>query len=394
MRKMINLKTNISMNSRFLENDFFGKYSRNAKGIITSWANNAYGIIRRTDNWNIRFIEYNPENNKPLIDTSSKEQIMKCHIVAKGIVTSWFENTGWIEFSLLENKYYAHMNKCMEKIRHENSMNFIINSSDSELLLRHLKEELSDIEVSQKILPYLSDRDRNIIKKMVKGYIDYIVNKIDINAIYLSKQELVTLFYLSNHPNENVFCPYFMDSFAFENSCESFGTDIVLKMKGNDKDGVFYTAQIQDKGLGIVNSILDGSYYETPRSVMHTSREKHIRNTNCSPKDGLYLPSKLDIMIVREILKKAVEKGLCIVNSNGLTWYGVGDLGQKSQLAYMWGKMFNFRKLDTGGYEGDEIPFGDIELFCHTTGLRQLLYRVYDAAKEQAWRKIIDELFI
>ena len=73
-------------------------------------------------------------------------------------------------------------------------------------------------------------------------------------------------------------------------------------------------------------------------------------------------------------------------------WIGTGDRGQKSQLAYFLGKVYNYKHTISGN-TGENFPDESLCRLFGEKNLYKLLAQVHNAKKTQSWRSKIDAIF-
>ena len=105
------------------------------------------------------------------------------------------------------------------------------------------------------------------------------------------------------------------------------------------------------------------------------------------------LPKELDTAMARKYFSIAIRNGYMAKNGeNNYHWYGTGDKGILSQLAYFCGKVYGYRYTISGN-SGQNFPEDSLNKLFGVTRLYSSLTQVYNAKKIQRWRSKIDSLF-
>lgn len=109
--------------------------------------------------------------------------------------------------------------------------------------------------------------------------------------------------------------------------------------------------------------------------------------------DELSLPKELDTKRARKYFSKAIEKNYIEKINNGkFHWIGTDNKGNRSELAYFCGKIYNY-KHSISGNAGENFPENALNNLFGVKRLYSSLTQVYNAKKNQKWRTLIDELF-
>ncbi len=109
--------------------------------------------------------------------------------------------------------------------------------------------------------------------------------------------------------------------------------------------------------------------------------------------DELSLPKELDTKRARKYFSRALEKKYMEKLNNGkFRWIGTNNKGNRSELAYFCGKIYNYKHSITGN-NGESFPEDALNKLFGVKRLYTSLYQVYNAQKPQKWRTLIDELF-
>lgn len=104
------------------------------------------------------------------------------------------------------------------------------------------------------------------------------------------------------------------------------------------------------------------------------------------------LSNMLNTKRAQQVFKGAVDKGWMQPNGRGgYTWIGIGGKGKWTQLAFMCGEIYGYKKGVNCRNDGNNIPFKDLEELFGITGLNDKLTKCWEA-KSQAWRTPILEM--
>ena len=118
---------------------------------------------------------------------------------------------------------------------------------------------------------------------------------------------------------------------------------------------------------------------------------------------GIVLPLELDTDRARAAFAEAIARGWMVEASNGYEWRGVdgrGGWGANSQLAYFCGCIYGYKwgadKWGNGyaGNVGEELNYDALERLFSVRNMSETIRQVHNRDKPQAWRKIIDRIFI
>lgn len=108
---------------------------------------------------------------------------------------------------------------------------------------------------------------------------------------------------------------------------------------------------------------------------------------------GLPIPKAINTERAQKYFQKAIEKGYMKLENGKFIWLGVGGKGKKSQLAYFCGRVYEY-KYSINGNVGTEFPEEELVKLFGVTRLYTLLTQTYAATKQQAWKVLIDDLFV
>ena len=109
--------------------------------------------------------------------------------------------------------------------------------------------------------------------------------------------------------------------------------------------------------------------------------------------DSIGLPKDLDRPVARMAFREAIAIGYMKKTEDGrFRWIGTGDRGQKSQLAYFLGKVYNYKHTISGN-TGENFPDESLCRLFGEKNLYKLLAQVHNAKKTQSWRPKIDAIF-
>ncbi|MBR1789130.1 MAG: hypothetical protein IJ762_08110 [Bacteroidaceae bacterium] len=104
------------------------------------------------------------------------------------------------------------------------------------------------------------------------------------------------------------------------------------------------------------------------------------------------LQGVLDTRVAREAFAICIEKGWMEETQNGYKWIGVCKRGQIAQLAYLCGKIYDFKHNETK-HKGGEFPEEALDKLFNVKNLEKQLVQAYSSLKPQKWRALIDEIF-
>jgi len=294
--------------------EFINPNAYNKKAI---WANGQYGRISYTDDDHYRFIKIDKDEEGNDIDINNSDAKRKqCPIVANGIIASWF-----LHRETANNKkiFYNYLNNCKERIKKEEEAKFRLNIPQLSILLMHLKNELALFETSIPLFEYITPEDKNILTQLAKGYICYVLDQFNFeNNCRFSKDEILTLLYLSNHSEEDVENPFYISPNIFVSTCNNIGEDYLYIASTNDG----YFVQIKEEGLGVIESLLDGIEAEE-------DYEKDSQELKCNS-NIIITEGKRDIFI----------KNIISMNRHGIYSRLDGSQPNDEELAELFGQVF------------------------------------------------------
>jgi hypothetical protein len=108
--------------------------------------------------------------------------------------------------------------------------------------------------------------------------------------------------------------------------------------------------------------------------------------------NSIKLPKELDTPRARKYFKIAIEKDWLKQEEGKYHWIGTNDRGNKSELAYFLGRVYNYVHTITGN-AGEDFPEESLNKLFGVKRLYSSLTQVYNAQKPQRWRSQIDAIF-
>ena len=133
------------------------------------------------------------------------------------------------------------------------------------------------------------------------------------------------------------------------------------------------------------------------------SQSEARKNTVAKRDSGLVLPLELDTDRARAAFAKAIDRGWMVEAANGYEWRGVdgkSGWGTNSQLAYFCGRIYGYKwgadewGKGYAGNVGEELNYDALERLFSVRNMSETIRQVHNRDKPQAWRKIIDRIFI
>ena len=361
------------------------------------WANGKFGsIYDLEDNCVLRFIEVPNGTHYKYKEEDWKE---KTPVLASGIVVWWLlYRRSKSVFDIFES--YYQMRLAQYKARREKDADSWKYDIEDEFLHKEwLKIEDKCVNNSQALFDFVSERDGKEIQDIINAYwcfIDHtkLLSKISshMDADDLLELEYKILDILSLHGDEidpnkkDTKQIYDFKELRFYTKEEITEASLDMQKKGwiscfvdDTEDGLGPAYWHKLLSLGVI-------------ALREFLKKSHSNNNALQNENQCELPSDIDTARARRYFQRAIDKGYILLSGDKYVWKGIDGKANKSQLAYLCGKIFNY-KHGINGNCGSEFPEASLGELFGIKRLYSLLSQVYCAQKPQRWREQIDALF-